>query len=165
MAGRLASDLFRASLFLSVVLRGASPRVAALLDLAPIACSAMTLISKRVQFVTPEVTVEKTVPDPSKRMKRNNTQAQAKVDAPKKVVEASPQPSFNTQSLWPLGVIACGGALYGAQKIDPGMEDLFENAVKVREAAHVVWHKSAAICQVSSPTICSYKPVIVGMKS
>jgi hypothetical protein len=46
---------------------------------------------------------------------------------------AGPQFEFDTQSLWPLGLVAVGGALFALPKIDKGFDKMFETAwVKAR---------------------------------
>jgi len=49
-------------------------------------------------------------------------------------VEASTGPNIEVQSLWPLGVIASGGALFAISKVDKGFANILNNvAVKVRD--------------------------------
>ena len=75
--------------------------------------------------------VKKDLPDPAAKLKAKSTDAkQDKPEAVKEVVEEMPD-SFNVQALWPLGVVAAGGALFALGKVDQGFADLFDNAVKV----------------------------------
>lgn len=60
------------------------------------------------------------------------SKSEAKAEKKEEAKEAPGQPAFNTQALWPLGIVAVGGALYAAIKADPGTANLFDNAVKVR---------------------------------
>lgn len=75
--------------------------------------------------------VKKDLPDPAAKMKAKPAEAGAeKTEAAKPIVDEGPD-AFNVQALWPLGVVAAGGALFALTKVDQGFADLFDNAVKV----------------------------------
>jgi len=84
-------------------------------------------------LVTPDepvpAPVKKDLPDPSAKMKGKS--AEPKAEAVKSEPQDEAPDTFNVQALWPLGVVAAGGALFALAKVDKGFADLFDNAVKV----------------------------------
>ena len=81
--------------------------------------------------------------------KRKKAEAKA---APEEMGEVDGLP---VQALWPLGIIAAGGGLFALYKVDPGMEPLFSEAVKVRGTC-----VSAALqTGCCSGTTCTHVPV------
>lgn len=102
----------------------------------------------RVQFNTPDIVQEikeKAPADPANRFKRK---AEAAADAvtpdgggPSLPKIEVPQLKFDTQSLWPLGLVAAPAALFGLSKIDAGTEKLFETGwVKARPSPPSLSH-------------------------
>jgi hypothetical protein len=83
--------------------------------------------------VTPDepaaVQEKKGIPDPKSKAKKEKP-AEA-VAAKEPEPEAGEVDGLNVQSLWPLGIVAAGGSLFALYKVDPGMKQFFENAVKV----------------------------------
>jgi hypothetical protein len=67
------------------------------------------------------------VPDPMARRQKQVTE-QPKAAEPEEMGEVD---GLAVQALWPLGIVAAGGGLFALYKLDPGMEPLFLEAVKV----------------------------------
>lgn len=76
--------------------------------------------------------VKKDLPDPSAKMKGKSAEPKEKTETVKEATVDETPDNFNVQALWPLGVVAAGGALFALAKVDSGFADLFDNAVKVR---------------------------------
>ena len=69
------------------------------------------------------------IPDPmAKRQKKTPEEKPAKAE-PESMGEVD---GLAVQALWPLGIVAAGAGLFALYKVDPGMEPLFDEAVKVR---------------------------------
>jgi hypothetical protein len=87
-----------------------------------------------VQFVTDgtEEVAQKELPDPAAKLKKKAASTVSKVSEPKAAAEESMPGQFNTQALWPLGLVAVPAGLYALSKVDPGTAKLFEQGwVKV----------------------------------
>ena len=94
---------------------------------------------RSLQFNVPDVVQEikeKAPADPANRLKRKAESAANAVtpdSGPSLPKVEVPQLKFDTQSLWPLGLVAAPAALFGLSKIDPGTEKIFETGwVKAR---------------------------------
>eukprot|EP00892_Ulva_mutabilis_P010933 jgi/Ulvmu1/8211/UM041_0020.1 len=112
---------------------GAAASLAVLLSVAP-ADAGVSLEQPKLKnaLVTPDEpappSVKKELPDPVAKLKGKAAEVKSEV------VKSEPQDeapdTLNVQALWPLGVVAAGGALFALGKVDKGFADLFDNAVK-----------------------------------
>lgn len=75
----------------------------------------------------PAVVRDGSIPDPMAKRQKKAATPEKKAE-PEAMGEVD---GLAVQALWPLGVVAAGGGLYALYKIDPGMDSLFREAVKV----------------------------------
>jgi hypothetical protein len=69
------------------------------------------------------------VPDPMAKRQKQAAAPEPKEPEPESMGEVD---GLAVQALWPLGIVAAGGGLFALYKLDPGMEPLFLEAVKVQ---------------------------------
>lgn len=65
-------------------------------------------------------------------------------------VDVAPS-NFNTQALWPVGIVASGAGIYALSKADSGFNELLVNAVKVRRPQGRTPGKQAALGSRAAP--------------
>lgn len=79
----------------------------------------------------PAAAKDNSVPDPMNRRQRKAAPAAEDKPAKAEAESMGEVDGLAVQALWPLGIVAAGGGLFALYKVDPGMDPLFREAVKV----------------------------------